>query len=251
MLPNKVPIQQTVRNKLHIPKIMFMCAVARPCHDHHNNRDWDGLIGIWPYVRWQAAIRNSVNRPRGTMEMKAINSVTAAHHRAMMIDNVIPAIKQKWPTRRQTIRIQQDNCRVHTAVVDRQILAAANVDGWNMELRRQPPRSPDLNVLDLGFFNSIQSIQHTHAPHNLPELVQAVQRSFTGGQRDGTTLNKVWLSWQSVMIDVLRTDGMNDSPLRHMGKDSMLRRGALPAAIECPAELIESGREFIRGWEPE
>ena len=52
------------------------------------------------------------------------------------------------------------------------------------------------------------------------------------------------------MIDVLRTDGMNDSPLRHMGKDGLLRRSALLTAIECPAEFIESGREFIRGWEP-
>ena len=39
MLPDEVPIQQTIQNKLHIPKIMFMCAVTRPHHDHHNNCD--------------------------------------------------------------------------------------------------------------------------------------------------------------------------------------------------------------------
>ena len=116
--------------------------------------------------------------------------------------------------------------------------------GW-MEYRgalyRQPPKSPDLNVLDLGFFNSIQSIQqHTHAPYNFPELVEAVvQHSFTGGQHHiyGTrTLNKVWLSWQRVTINVLRTDGMNASPLTHMGKDAMLREGPLLlASIELLA----------------
>jgi hypothetical protein len=33
--------------------------------------------------------------------------------------------------------------------------AEAIRDGWNLKLKCQPPDSPDLNVLDLGFFNVI------------------------------------------------------------------------------------------------
>ena len=92
--------------------------------------------------------------------MKVISSGTHQHHRDMMINNLIPAIKEKWPNQRQTICIQQDNCRVHTQAVDRAILEAANVAGWSMEFYCQPAQSSDLNVLDPGFFNSVQSIHH-------------------------------------------------------------------------------------------
>ena len=53
------------------------------------------------------------------------------------------------------------------------------------------------------------------------------------------------------MVGVFRVNSSNTSPLTHMGKDAILREGPLPAAIiECPAELIESGKDFIRDWEP-
>ena len=48
----------------------------------------------------------------------------------------------------------------------------------NVELALQPPNSPDMNVLDLGFFNAIQSLQHTAALKNIDELIIAVKDSF-------------------------------------------------------------------------
>ena len=38
----------------------------------------------------------------------------------------------------------------------------------------QPPNSPDFNILDLGFFNSIQSLQQQKRMTDIDELITAV-----------------------------------------------------------------------------
>ena len=50
----------------------------------------------------------------------------------------------------------------------------------NVQLVCQPPNSPDMNILDLGYFNDIQSLQHQAAPRNIDELVSAVHQSVDG-----------------------------------------------------------------------
>lgn len=50
--------------------------------------------------------------------------------------------------------------------------------GFDICLMRQPSNSPDLNILDLGFFNSIQSIRYKKCPRTIDELITAVERSF-------------------------------------------------------------------------
>lgn len=42
----------------------------------------------------------------------------------------------------------------------------------------QPPKSPDLNILDLGFFSAIQSLQHRTCPNGIEDIVHAVEDSF-------------------------------------------------------------------------
>jgi len=50
----------------------------------------------------------------------------------------------------------------------------AKLDGFDMRLVCQPANSSDFNVLDLGFFNSIQSIQYKTSSKTTEELVAAV-----------------------------------------------------------------------------
>ena len=42
----------------------------------------------------------------------------------------------------------------------------------------QPPNSRDLNILDLGFFSAIQSLQHKACPKTIEDLVAVVEESF-------------------------------------------------------------------------
>lgn len=64
---------QKTKNKWYVPKIMFLCAVARPRQDTTNSVPFDGRLGIWPFIEFVLAKRTSWNRPAGTMEMKEVN----------------------------------------------------------------------------------------------------------------------------------------------------------------------------------
>ncbi|ETV97618.1 hypothetical protein H310_09514 [Aphanomyces invadans] len=76
----------------------------------------------------------------------------------MLIDNVIPAIKAKWPAGdTKHVRIQQDNAKPHVPPMDPRIVAAA--------------KAMDLNVLDLGFFRSIQKLQEQNYPRYIDDIV--------------------------------------------------------------------------------
>ena len=57
------------RHQSHIPKIMFLCAVARPRFNGDGVCTFDGKIGLWPFVENVQARRSSRNRVAGTWEM--------------------------------------------------------------------------------------------------------------------------------------------------------------------------------------
>ena len=94
-----------------------------------------------------------------------MTSVTRDIIRNYLIEKVLPAIKHKWPNEERglPIFIQQDNAKTHIAVDDPAFLSVAQEDGWDIRLTCQPPNSPDLNVLDLGFF--LQHCSHCFRSH--------------------------------------------------------------------------------------
>ncbi|GAA0140873.1 hypothetical protein LIER_02143 [Lithospermum erythrorhizon] len=169
------------RNLANNPTIS--CArsvVARPCFDTYGNVLFDGKIGVFPFIYKEPAKRNSKNRVAGTLVTKPILSITQDVIRSCLIENVLPAIKEKWPhySRNSTIYIQQDNARTHISPFDDKFCEAAQGDGFDIQLTCQPPNSPNLNVLDLGYFKAIQSLQYREAPKTIDELVAAVKKSF-------------------------------------------------------------------------
>ncbi|ETV75923.1 hypothetical protein H257_09884 [Aphanomyces astaci] len=61
--------------------------------DHHDHGVlFDGKVGVWPFVESVPAVRNSRNRPTGTMATSLVN-VNATVYRDYVINKVIPAIK--------------------------------------------------------------------------------------------------------------------------------------------------------------
>ena len=89
----------------------------------------------------------------------------------MLVEKVIPQIKQKWPAGSKRCIIQQDNAKAHTTGEDSVIMQATKHDRIRMKLSNQPPKSPDFNVLDLGLFNSIQASQNQYTLKKIDELV--------------------------------------------------------------------------------
>lgn len=121
--------------------------------------------------------------------------------------------------------------------------AAASTDGFNIMLVCQPPNSPDTNVNDLGWFRAIQSLQLDTASYNVDDLIRNVTISFD--ELSAMTLNNVFLSLQSVLIEILKANGNNDFKLPHMGKARLLRQGQLPEVLEVDEELVRSSIEHL------
>lgn len=240
---------RTTKSKRFILKVMFLAAVARPRWDRVRNQWFTGRIGIWPFVFQDAAKRSSKNRPAGTLETKAIPSITKEVTKRFLVEKVFPAIRAKWPRRPASsqdtgpikVFVQQDNARPHPAVDDPDLIADGYKGGFEIRMVCQPPNSPDMNVLDLGFFRAIQSLQHRDAPRNIDQLIDAVVKSFNNMER--YKLNNVFLSLQHCMIEVLKSGGDNKYKLPHTGKDKLQRQGLLQENLCCPLDLYQSAQQ--------
>ena len=236
--------RRTSKSKHFKTKVMFLGAVARPRWDSNNNRMFDGKLGIWPFTEVVKAQRTSANRPAGTLITKALTSVTTDVYQKWLIEWLLPAIKENFPLSNHTIKIQQDNARPHIQPQDPTFLQAAQRLGLNVELVYQPPNSPDLNVLDLGYFNSIQSLQEEEAPTNIDELVEVVENSYA--KFNTRKLNNVFLTLQKVMEAVILCNGSNSYKLPHISKEALERRGELPISITVSLSYtVVMLREYI------
>jgi hypothetical protein len=80
----------------------------------------------------------------------------------MMIKLVLPNIKRKMPINNNII-VQQDGAKAHLPVDDPAFKAKVlELYGHEdvVKLYTQPVQSPDLNMNDLGFFASLQSMYY-------------------------------------------------------------------------------------------
>ena len=237
LAPGEEPPKRAIQSKSFIPKIMFLVAVARPRWDHDRNRMFDGKIGMWPFAQQVPAERNSVNRPRGTLEWKEMK-VTKEVYRQFLHEKLVPAIKERFPRREgQTIYIQQDNARPHiqpeefsTKLLQQD---GANLDDeerqWDLQLYFQPPNSPDLNVLDLGFFRSLQSMQFHVPSKDIEEMMARVRICFD--EYPHNKLNNIFLTLQTCMNEIIDCDGGNHYDIVHLNKLRLERLGELPQSI--------------------
>ncbi|XP_019170991.1 PREDICTED: uncharacterized protein LOC109166493 [Ipomoea nil] len=198
---------------------------------------FDGKIGIFSFVYKEAAKRRSKNREAGTLETKPIETVNKEVTKKWLIDYVLPAIRAKWPpSSSKTIFIQQDNAKPHISMNDAEFLEAAKKDGFDIHLTCQPPNSPDMNVLDLGFFRALQYLQLQEVPRNVDELVAATHKAFD--EISIESLSNVFLTLQLYMVEVMKKFGGNNYKLPHINKQKLAREGRLPTNILCDPEVL-------------
>jgi hypothetical protein len=224
---------------------MFLTAMARPRYDAEGNCTFDGKIGMWPFAEQVAAQRNSVNRPRGTLETKCI-SVKKRVYKDYMMNKVLPAIADKWPRNHEpelTIGIQADNPSSHNIWGDADWKEACQnqYQHFRFVKRTQPAQSPDTNILDLGIFASMQAEAHKlKQAKNVDELIENVLKAHQ--QYDHYKINKIWLTHQTVCDQILISLGGNKYKLPHVAKDAMARRNnnQLPASLALSESAVES-----------
>ena len=171
--------------------------------------------------------------------------VTRDVMREFLIDNVLPAIQKAWPAEDagQTIFLQQDNAKPHILPNDQDFKDAVAKTGMDIQLVQQPANSPDVNVNDLGFYNSIESLTNCRSPRTLNDLIRDVQEEFNG--YDPHTLNKIWLSLQTCMTEVLNHSGGNGYKIPHVGKSTLEAQNRLPTTTWCPAKVYENALKAV------
>ena len=127
------------------------------------------------------------------------------------------------------IRLQQDGAKSHILEDDVVFKEAVDEIGLNLTVFTQSPNSPDTNILDLGFFRAIQSL-NDDCPANEEELIKSVEKAYS--EYPMRKLNYVWLTLQSCLNMIIENDGGNDYKIPHMGKESLARRGLLPGVLD-------------------
>ncbi|ETV85005.1 hypothetical protein H257_02898 [Aphanomyces astaci] len=83
-------------SKRHQLKVMLLSAVARPRWYEAKGEWFTGKMGTWHFTEVVPEQRSSCRHDAGTPVMKTVK-VTRNTYNAMIIDNVIPAIRSKWP----------------------------------------------------------------------------------------------------------------------------------------------------------
>ncbi|RZC64905.1 hypothetical protein C5167_008597 [Papaver somniferum] len=119
--------------------------------------------------------------------------------------------------------------------------------GLDIELLCQPPNNPDLNVLDLGFFNAISALHHTDAPTTVDEFIASVTRAFENFSVEDA--NNIFITLQSCMKEILRIKGGIHYKIPHIHKWRLIRDGQLPNVLECDPQVLNEAREFMREYE--
>ena len=114
-------------------------------------------------------------------------------------------------------------------------------------MRNQPPNSPDFNVLDFGFFNSIQSRQYQEAPTSIDELINCL-KAFNGIKYD--KLNKIFLSYQCALESSMSVGGSNKYKLQHIQKDKNKSNGVKYDNMFCDPVAYSQAVTKLEAIEP-
>ena len=120
---------------------------------------------------------------------------------------------------------------------------AVESTGVDIELYNQPANSPDLNINDLGFFRAIESLQQKKRLRTFEELIGNVNKAFEAYSADD--INKIWVTHQSCMVEILKALGGNQYKIPHMNKNKLLKEGNLPTSLSVPLQLYEDCKRHV------
>ncbi len=225
---------RTCQNKDHILKVMFLTAVARPQYNEDGICTFDGKIGMFPFVDYIPAQRASRNRAQGVIVTTPF-SIIQNKYREFMVNKVtIPTIKNKWQDRNRNIVTQQNGAPAHIRVDDAEFVAAATTGLRNTSLKLQPPKSPDINVLDLSFFRALQAAQwRQESAPTIDGLIHQVYDAF-----EEPKIDFAFITRQTCMNDILKAYGNNYYKISHIGKNKLLQRGELPIRVAATPSAL-------------
>ena len=102
---------------------------------------------------------NSKNIPKGTIVVKEITSVDKTLIKNIFVRGLLTSIINKFPKDRKEIIIQFDNSSPHIKDDDVDWRESVEEIGIKLKIKHHTYNSPDLNVLDLGYFNDVHYLE--------------------------------------------------------------------------------------------
>ena len=106
--------------------------------------------------------------------------VTQEVYKDLLLAKLLPMLVQKWLRRgclSRKLFIQQDGVKNQISEKDRVFNEVWMEKEINGELYTQAANSPDVSILDLGFFRAIQSFNNA-VPKPEDELIQVVSTAY-------------------------------------------------------------------------
>ena len=121
-------------------------------------------------------------------------------------------------------------------------------DGFRTTIQRQSLQSPDVNILDLGLFHSLQrrDVELKDAG-TLIDIVDAVNSAFAS--YDPETLEQVLRTLFSVQESVLEHKGGNDFAVSHEGARKVGRTEMTGVARHVKCQFLSNARCILEACE--
>ena len=116
------------------------------------------------------------------------------------------------------IFIQQDGAKNLISCDDKLFNDVLFDNGINATLYTKAVNSPDVNLLDLGFFRAIQSFNDA-AHKNEKELIEVVGEAYD--KYLCHKINQTWLTLQCCFNQIIMHHGDNDYNIDHIGKEQL------------------------------
>eukprot|EP00127_Corallochytrium_limacisporum_P005105 Clim_evm11s199 gene=Clim_evmTU11s199 len=225
-------VQHVNRGHSESIKSMFIAAVAKPrtwvSSFGLQENEFDGKLVCHPCVEETVAKRKSKNRDRGDKVVKPV-SVTGRTLLAFFDQVLFPSVVQKWPTtwpKSRPIYIWLDNARPHCALEKSLKTEWEQVHGrwlentsYDFRLRFQPKLSPDLNILDLSLFRSLDRARPSPSLVKMNTIEEVMETVLTAWKDwDPDCLARAFRTLQDVMVKILEHKGGNTFKLPHSRK---------------------------------
>jgi hypothetical protein len=193
----------------HKSHVTLLSALARPQYNDTTRQWFDGLIDIYTVGELDIYICNSSTHRPGDIKWSNVN-IDRDLYQKMLVDLVLPDMKKKVSASAGHVILQQDRAKSHLPEDDEVIKAKVMElygDPNAAKLYTQPAQSADLNVNELGFFNSSQMRYYETSSKDSSELIEMVEEAFK--TYHWKSLNRIWLTLQSVMNMIIKERGGN------------------------------------------
>ena len=214
-------------------KLMVTSCVMRPIRNANGTFKTTGKVGIWiSKVTIHTARRKSDNYDKGEIYEKWGGSVDGEAYLDLIEMEVFPAIdKMATGMGINTVEFQDDNATPHKKVRGEVGKAGeGRASGIEIKLHAQPPRSPDLNVLDLYVWRVLSAGVNRRLfskYRNVTKSQEVLWKCIQDAWDEDLTPAKIECAFrliQPVMRCITKNNGGNKFKLPHSGIRKQMRR---------------------------